>query len=49
MQILTVNISQTMTDRAIMTTAPKIILHVGFRLAYLKLTSSKGQVGLDLF
>ena len=38
MHILTVNISQAMTDRANITIAPDIMLHGGIRLAYLELT-----------
>ena len=47
MHISTVNLSQTMTDRANITTEPNIMFYVGFRLPYLEetLTYSKGQLG----
>ena len=44
----TVNISQKMTDMANVTIAPNIMLHVGFRLAYLELTSTCLTVNLAL-
>ena len=43
MHILTVNISQLVSDRANMLLATNIKLHVGFRLANLHLTLANGQ------